>query len=60
MMNEEAIKSCLSWEGIDHRMLVVHFMTVHGISHINIHAPIQLTYGDRSDSDKSYYRYRME
>jgi hypothetical protein len=34
MMNEEAAKSCLGWEGINSTMLFAHFMTkVQGISH---------------------------
>ena len=27
MMNKEAAKSCLGWEGINNRILIAHFMT---------------------------------
>jgi len=27
MMNKEASKSCLGWEGINNRMLIAHFMS---------------------------------
>ena len=27
MMNKEAAKSCLGWEGFHNRILIVHFMT---------------------------------
>ena len=27
LMNKEAAKSCLGWEGINHRILIAHFVT---------------------------------
>ena len=45
MMNKEAAKSCLGWEGINNRILIAHFMTKKfRVSVIVVYAPVnQLT-----------------
>ena len=54
-MNKEAAKSFLSWEGVNNRMLVAHFMTKKcRVSIIVVYALVGLTGGDSSNSDKFY------
>ena len=51
MMNKEAAKSCLGWEGINNRMLIDHFMTKKcKLSVIVVYAPVEHTDGDTHDS----------
>ena len=55
MMNKEADKSCLGWEGINNRILIAHFMTKKfRVSVIVVYAPVEPTDGDTSDSDEFY------
>ena len=48
MVNKEAAKSCLDWEGINNMNTIAHFMTK------MFRAPVELTDGDTSDSDEFY------
>ena len=41
MMNKEAVKSCLGWEGINNAILIAHFMTKKfRVSVIVVYAPV--------------------
>ena len=41
MMNMEATKSCLGWEGINNKILTAHFMTKKfRVSVIAVYAPV--------------------
>ena len=41
MMNKEAAKSCLRWEGINNRILIVHLITKKfRVSVIVVYAPV--------------------
>ena len=55
MMNKEAAKSCLGWEGINNRILIVHFMTKKfRVSVIVVYPPVEPTDGEGSDSNEFY------
>ena len=61
MMNKEAAKSCLGWEGINNRILIAHFMTKKfRVSVIVVYAPIEPTDGDTSDSDEFYLQLQEQ
>ncbi|XP_065578676.1 uncharacterized protein LOC136039119 [Artemia franciscana] len=50
MMNKEAAKSCLGWEGINNRILIAHFMTKKfKVSFVVVYALVEPTDGDTSD-----------
>ena len=50
-MNKEATKSCFSWEAINNRILIAHFITRnYRISVIVVDALVKPTGGDTSDS----------
>ena len=60
MVNKEAAKSCLGWEGINNRILIARFMTKKfRISFIVVHTPIEPTDGDTSDSDQFYLQFTV-
>ena len=49
MMNKEAAKFYLGWEGINSRILIAHFMTKKfRVSVIVVYAPVEPTDGDTS------------
>ena len=55
MMNKEATKFCLGWEGINNRILIAHFITKKfRVSVLEVCAPVEPTDGFTSDSDKFY------
>ena len=55
MMNKEAAKSCLGWEGINNRILMAHFMTKKlRVSVIVVYAPVEPSDGDISELDEFY------
>ena len=61
MMNKEAAKSCLGWEGINNRILIAHFMTrKFRVSVIVVYAPVEPTDGDTSDSDEFYLQLQEQ
>ena len=50
MMNKEAAKFCLRWEGIKNRILTAPFMTKKfRVSAIVVYAPVEPTDGDTSN-----------
>jgi hypothetical protein len=52
IMNKEAAKSCLGWEGINNRKVITHFMTKKfRVSVIVVYATVEPTDGDTGDSD---------
>ena len=61
MMNKEAAKSCLGWEGINNRILIAHFMTKKfRVSVIVVYAPIEPIDGNTSDSDEFYLQLQEQ
>ena len=55
LLYKKYVKSCLVWDGIDNKMLVAHFMTKNcRVVVIAVFAPVELTDGVSSDSDKFY------
>ena len=61
MMNKEAAKSCFGWESINNRILIAHFITKKfRVSVTAIYAPVELTYGDTSDSDEFYLKLQEQ
>ena len=61
MMNKEGAKSCLGWESINNRILIVHFITnKFRLSVIVVYAPVEPTDGDTSDSDEFYLQLREQ
>ena len=53
MMNKEAAKSCLGWEGINNRILIAHFMTKKfRVSVMEVYALVVPADGDTSVSDE--------
>ena len=55
MMNKEATKSCLGWEGINNGILIAHFMTKKfRVSVIVVYAPVEPTDGVFRDTDEFY------
>ena len=52
MMNKEAAKSCLGWEGINNKMLIAHFITkMFRVSVIVVYTLVEPTDRDTCDSD---------
>ena len=61
MMNKEAAKSCLGWEGINNIILIAHFMTKKfRVSAIVVYAPVKPTDGVTSDSDEFYLQLQEQ
>ena len=59
MTIKEAAKSCLGWENINNRILVVHFMTKSfRVSGIALYAPVKPTDRDTIDSGEFYLKLR--
>ena len=55
MMNKEAAKSCLGWEGINNGMLIARFMTKkYRVSVIVVYAPVEPTDGVCRGTDEFY------
>ena len=60
-MNMEAAKSCLGWEGTNNRILIAHFMTKKfRVSFIVVHAPVEPTDRDTSDSSEFYLQLQEQ
>ena len=61
MMNEEAAKSCLGWEGINNRTLITSFMTKKcRVSVIVVYTPVNPTNGDSRDSCEFYLQLQEQ
>ncbi|XP_065575210.1 uncharacterized protein LOC136036808 [Artemia franciscana] len=53
MMNKEAAKSFLGWEGLNNRILIAHFMIKKfRVSVIVVYVPVELNDSDTCDSDE--------
>ena len=52
MMNKEAAKSCLGWEGINNITIIAHFMTKQfKVAVIVLYAPAEPAGGNTSDDE---------
>ena len=61
MINKEATKPCLDWEGIHYRMLIAHFMTKKfRVAVIVVYSPVEPPDGDTSDSDVFYLQLQEQ
>ena len=61
MINNEAAKSCLGWEGINNRMLIANFKIKKCRSSvIVVCAPVEPTDGESGDSDEFHLQLQEQ